>query len=197
MPSTAGRILVAGHISPTSFLTIKALERVGCGFHFVNTIAEAEEALGARRFDIVLAGEITSDGRGYDLTDSVVNRSATLLVAITLSEACLWLPVVQHGVRTLGDRALNSHALPAEITALLNEKSTPPKAPPDRAVGAFIPERSPHRPIAGPDRLPGPEERSGAYGTVAPESKKLMRHRSKGGAGSTRGRSRLDAAEAG
>ena len=197
MPSTAGRILVAGHISPTTSLTLKTLARVGCGFHSVNTIAEAEEALRARGFDIVLAGEITSDGRGYDLTDPVVNRSATLLVAITLSEACLWLPVVQHGVRTLGDRALNSQTLQSEITALLSEKSTPPMAPPDRAVRAFIPERSAHRPIAGLDRRSGPEERSGAHSTVAAESKKLIRHRSKDGAGSTRGRSRPDAAEAG
>jgi hypothetical protein len=94
--ATAGRILVAGHTSPSTSFTLKQLEREGCAVQSVDTIAEAESSLRAARFDIVLAGEILSDGRGCDLTDSVVNCSATLLVAITLSEACLFQP---HGLQ--------------------------------------------------------------------------------------------------
>lgn len=67
--TTAARILVAGHISPSTSFTLKQLEREGCAIQYVDTTAEAELSLRAARFDIVLAGEILSDGRGYDLTE--------------------------------------------------------------------------------------------------------------------------------
>ncbi len=121
--NSEGRILVAGPISPSTNFIIRQLEREGCVCQSVETVAEAEASLRETRFDIVLADEFMPDGRGYDLTGCVVDSSATLLVAIALSEACLWLPVVQHGIRTLGDRALNSHTLQSEITALLNERA--------------------------------------------------------------------------
>ena len=112
-------------------------------------------------FDIVLAAETMTDGRGYDLTNYVVSHSATLLIAVALSETCLWLPVVQHGVRTLGERALNSFALQSEITALLNEKATGAAAPFAGAVQGFMPESASHRLMAGLDQRTGPEERRG------------------------------------
>ena len=115
----------------------------------------------ATPFDIVLAAETMPDGRGYDLTNCVVNHSATLLISIALSESCLWLPVVQHGVRTLGERALNSFTLQSEITALLNEKATGTAVPFARAVQRFMPESAAHKLMGGLDRRTGPEERRG------------------------------------
>jgi CheY-like chemotaxis protein len=175
--TTAGRILVAGHTSASTSFTLKQLEREGCAVQSVGTIAEAESSLRAARFDIVLASEILSDGRGYDLTDSVVNRSSTLLVAITLSEACLWLPVVQHGVRTLGDRALNAHTLQSEMTALLNEKAALVEHLAAPSLYAFMPQSVAHRFMAGLDQRTGPEERRGLVFKGAPEAKKLPRAR--------------------
>ena len=175
--TTAGRILVAGHTAPSTSFTLKQLEREGCAVQYVDTVAEAESSLRGARFDIVLAGEILPDGRGYDLTDSVVNRSATLLVAITLSEACLWLPVVQHGVRTLGDRALNSHTLQSEMTALLNEKAALVEHLAAPSLYTFMPQSVSHRFMAGLDQRTGPEERRGLVFKTAPEPKKLLRSR--------------------
>jgi DNA-binding NtrC family response regulator len=159
--TTEARILVVGHTAASTTFTLQRLERVGCAFHSVDTIAEAEAAMRATPFDIVLAAETMPDGRGYDLTNSVVNHSATLLISIALSETCLWLPVVQHGVRTLGERALNSCTLQSEITALLNEQTTGEAVPFPRAVHGFMPESPAHRLVGGLDRRTGPEERRG------------------------------------
>jgi len=162
MPCTTGtRILVVGHTASSTTFTLQKLERVGCAFHSVDTIAEAETAMRATPFDIVLAAETMPDGRGYDLTNRVVNHSGTLLISIALSETCLWLPVVQHGVRTLGERALNSFTLQSEITALLNEKTTGAAVPFARTVQGFMPESAAHRLMGGLDRRTGPEERRG------------------------------------
>jgi hypothetical protein len=125
----------------------------------VETVAEAEASLRETRFDIVLASEFLPDGRGYDLTGCVVDSSATLLVAIALSEACLWLPVVQHGIRTLGDRALNSHTLQSEIAALSNEKAVHAEHLVAPSLYAFVPESASHRLMAGLDQRMSPQER--------------------------------------
>ena len=159
--TTAARILVVGHTCSSTTFTLQKLKRAGCAFHSVDTVAEAETAMRGTPFDIVLAGETMPDGRGYDLTNSVVNHSATLLISVALSETCLWLPVVQHGVRTLGERALNSFTLQSEITALLNEKTSGEGVPFARAVHGFMPESAAHRLMGGQDRRTGPEERRG------------------------------------
>jgi hypothetical protein len=172
--STEGRILVAGHTAPSTNFIIKQLEREGCVFQSVESVAEAEVSLRGTRFDIVLAGEFMPDGRGYDLTGCVVDRSATLLVAIALSEACLWLPVVQHGVRTLGDRALNSHTLQSEITALLNEKAVHAEHLVAPSLYAFVPESASYRLMVGLDQRTGPQERRAFVFKTAAEPKKSL-----------------------
>jgi len=159
--TTATRILVVGHTCSSTTVTLQKLERDGCAFHSVDTIAEAETAMRTTPPDIVLAAETMPDGCGYDLTNCVVSHSATLLISIALSETCLWLPVVQHGARTLGERALNSFTLQSEITALLNEKTTGAAVPFARAVHGFMPESAAHRLMVGLDRRTGPEERRG------------------------------------
>jgi CheY-like chemotaxis protein len=170
--TTAARILVAGRTSPSTSFILNQFEREGCAVQSVDTIAEAESSLRAARFDVVLAGEFLRDGCGYELTDSVVNHSATLLVAIALSETCLWLPVVQHGVRTLGDRALNSHSLHSEMMELLNKKLVPAEHPVASARHDFVPAS--HRSMAGIDQRTGPEERRGLVFKTAPEEENLL-----------------------
>jgi hypothetical protein len=159
--TSAARILVVGHASSVTVCTLQRLERVGCVFQFEDTIAEAENVLTDAPFDIVLADEILADGRGYDLTDCVVKRAGTLLVSIALSEASLWLPVVQRGTRTLGERALNSFMLLSEIVALLNAPAAV-DAPP--AVHGFRPESVSHRLVAG--QYPGTEKALAALGLM-------------------------------
>jgi hypothetical protein len=159
--TTAARILVVGHTAWSTTFTLQKLERVGCAFHSVDTITEAEAAIRTTPFDIVLASETMPDGRGYDLTNCVANCSATMLISIALSETCLWLPVVQHGVHTLGERALSSFTLQSEIIALLNDKTPGAAVPLARAVHGFMPESTAHRLMAGLDRHSGTEERRG------------------------------------
>lgn len=98
-------------------------------------------------------------------------------MAIALSEGCSWLPVVQHGVRTLGDRALNSHTLQSEMTALLNEKAVLAEHLVAPSLYAFMPQSVSHKFMAGLDQRTGPEERGGLVFKAAPEVMKLLRSR--------------------
>ncbi len=119
MSASAVRILVVGHTSPSTLATLQLLEQEGWGSHRVDTVVEAKGALKIIRFDVVLAGENIGSDSGYDLSNSVLELRGTLLVSIALSEATLWLPVVQRGKRTLGDRALNASTLQLEVREAL------------------------------------------------------------------------------
>ncbi|HKS80876.1 MAG TPA: hypothetical protein VJR23_05180 [Candidatus Acidoferrales bacterium] len=120
MPAKALRILAVG---PPNLSTDAVLERLlfrGWGSYAVESLAEAKSVLRTIRFAIVLAAEELRDGRGYDLSEDVASRDATLLVCVSLSISCLWLPVVVDGTRTLGQFAINEHLLEQELVLLLS-----------------------------------------------------------------------------
>ncbi len=179
MSNTAVRILVVGQTSPGTLATLQRLERDGCGNHPVTTIAEAQSALKMSRFDVVLAGENVEGGRGYDLTESVSRLGGTLLVSVALSEALLWLPVVQRGLLTLGKRALNSAMLQSEISETLSEPAGTRALPwslerlglpKDAALRALISAR---------DRRTGPDERRGQPAHSGLDPRQILRLRRK------------------
>jgi len=184
MSASAVRILVVGHTSACTLATLQRLERDGWNAYSVSTIVEAESVLKIIRFDVVLAGESIGDGSGYDLTEAVLECGATLLVSVALSEASLWLPVVQQGMMTLGDRALNSSKLQLEITELLDKpvrrqvSNSPGKAP------GWVAETSPRETLSAADPGVGPGERRGrfAQGGAAPKNSLPPRRRSAGAA---------------
>ena len=159
MPSTVGRILVVGHTSLSTQATLQHLERDGWSSHCVNTIVEAEGALKMIRFNIVLAEETIASGSGYDLTDSVLEQDGTLLVSVALSEASLWLPVVQRGIRTLGDRALNSAMLYLELREALNAPTGTRPLPAARTTRGQVADPAAQASLPMTDRRTGPEER--------------------------------------
>jgi hypothetical protein len=161
MSASAVRILVVGHTSPSTLATLQRLEREGWNSHCVNSIVEAEGALKMIRFDVVLAGENIGAGSGYDLTDSVLELDGTLLVSIALSEASLWLPVVQRGMLTLGDRALNSSMLQLEVQEVLRAPSTAQTPPVGRKMRNLSADAATHPPSSAADRRTGPRERRG------------------------------------
>lgn len=161
MPVSAVRILVVGQASPSTLATLQQLEREGWSSHSVDTIAEAENVLRTIRFDVILAGETIGDGSGYDLTDSVLLRSETLLVSIALSEASLWLPVVQRGVLTLGDRALNSSMLQLEIIELLSKPARSRESTSLREAADWARDAASREFSSAPDTSVGPAERRG------------------------------------
>jgi hypothetical protein len=70
---------------------------------------------------LVLASEMLSDGRAYELIRPIERMGVSLLVSIALTDTCIWLPVVQRGRRTLGLRAMHQHFLEPEIYELLTE----------------------------------------------------------------------------
>ena len=140
------RILVVGEPSRGTQSILSRLESNGWGARTVETLHEAEALVNTFRFDFVLAAESLPDGRAYALTQTVVRRNGTLLVAVALSESCLWLPVVDLGTKVLGTRALNSEQLEEEAEKILRARDEellrvlPPSLhPPPRRAG--IPRR--------------------------------------------------------
>jgi len=179
MPGTAGRILVVGHTSLSTQATLQHLERDGWSPHCVNTIVEAEGALKMIRFDIVLAEETIAGGSGYDLSDSVLEQGGTLLVSVALSEASLWLPVIQRGIRTLGDRALNSAALYLELREALNAPAGSRPLSAARTTRGRVADPAAQASLSMTDRRTGPEERRARPAPKQPEPKRFLPPRRK------------------
>lgn len=119
MPALGMRILVVGTPSRGTQTILSRLASCGWGSRAVETLREAEVLVNTFRFDMVLATESLPDGRAYAMTQMIARRSGTLIVAIALSESCLWLPVVEKGERVLGTRALNSEQLEREAEKIL------------------------------------------------------------------------------
>jgi hypothetical protein len=119
MPRTELRILVIGELSPAMHDILGRFSARGWGAQHARNVQEAKDLLGIFDYDVVLASETLTDGRGYDLADSVAVHSRTLMVGVALSETRLWLPVVECGRNVLGSRGLNDHTMESEMISLL------------------------------------------------------------------------------
>ncbi|HEV3483530.1 MAG TPA: hypothetical protein VGR97_14525 [Candidatus Acidoferrales bacterium] len=146
MPALGMRILVVGTPSRGTQAILSRLASCGWGSRTVETLREAEALVNTFRFDMVLATESLPDGRAYAMTQMIARRDGTLIVAIALSESCLWLPVVEKGERVLGTRALNSEGLEREAEKILRASDpkqlrtlAPEIQPPPRRAG--VPRR--------------------------------------------------------
>jgi hypothetical protein len=123
MPAEMMRILFVGKPSLHTEAVLGRLTRKNFASDVVETLREARELLACDQLDVVLAPEYLPDGRGYELTDPVARRSCTLLVAISLSETWLWLPVVERGARVIGERAVPADLLEPELEELLSRRA--------------------------------------------------------------------------
>jgi hypothetical protein len=119
MAATTMRILYAGTPAPMTDEVLARLAARGFGAYRVEKLCEARDLLETFRVDVVLAAELLSDGRGYALAAAMRQHSGTLIVGVALSESCLWLPVIERGVRVLGKRALSHAMLESELDRLL------------------------------------------------------------------------------
>jgi hypothetical protein len=119
MAATTMRILYAGAPAPMVDGVLDRLAARGFGAYRVEKLCEARDMLEAFRLDVVLAAELLGDGRGYALADVMRQHSGTLIVGVALSESCLWLPVIERGVKVLGKRALSHAMLESELGRLL------------------------------------------------------------------------------
>src|ERR1700678_4630029 len=119
MSAAAVRILVVGTYTASTESTLKALARSGWESHSVKTVREAGAVLRTIRFDLTLATEKLADGTGYELAALIAQQSGNLFISVPLSETCLWLPAVEKGTRSLGQRALNPLTLAKEAGVTL------------------------------------------------------------------------------
>jgi hypothetical protein len=113
------QILIVG---PATFDTRLSLKRSACSgwsWHSVATLGEAQTVLKTIRFNVVLATEKLADGTGYELAPILMRQGGTLYVGVALSETCLWLPVIERGLWSLGNRAMNSVVLETEVAEVL------------------------------------------------------------------------------
>jgi hypothetical protein len=151
MSNATRRILVVAPRGPTTNTTVEGLARHGWGCQVVELLTEAKEELRKNEYEIVLAAEQMADGRGYDLTDVIVQRSSSLLVGVKLSDGCLWLPTVERGVKTLGMRALNPAMLEEAMEEMVPRPAVAavPGTPSNLPVR---PERLRHKQSAPPQR---------------------------------------------
>jgi hypothetical protein len=122
MQATAVRVLTVGRVGPHLSALLERLARKGWGSYPAETYAEARIVLRTLRFDVILAPEFLVDASGFDLSNEVGSRAASLFVDVSLSEGHLWLPVVERGTRTLGERALYPVEFEQEIGVLLSRR---------------------------------------------------------------------------
>jgi hypothetical protein len=125
MSSLLIRVLIVG---PPTFSTdnlVKEIAVAGWGSHLVSTVTEATAVLKTIRFKVVLCAEKLTDGTGYELAALIGRQAGTLFIGVSLSETCLWLPVVEKGVRTLGRRAMNPKMLETELAQLFRPTRVP------------------------------------------------------------------------
>jgi DNA-binding response OmpR family regulator len=115
----APRILVVGTPADSTRAILKRLAARGWRWRAAGTLREARKLLKTSHFDIVLASEALSDGRGYELGAIVGGQLGTLFVAVALSESSLWLPVVEKGTQVLGTRGFGPSMLLREMGTIL------------------------------------------------------------------------------
>jgi hypothetical protein len=142
MSAATVRILVVGNSTASTESTLKALARSGWESHSVKTVREAGAVLRTIRFDLTLATEKLADGTGYELAALIAQQSGNLFISVPLSETCLWLPAVEKGTRSLGQRALNLLTLAKEAGVTLRTCDTAAARPQSERSGSAISPRA-------------------------------------------------------
>jgi hypothetical protein len=138
MPTLSVQILTVGPTTLNTLATLGRLVRSGWSSHSVATVGEAETVLKTVRFNVVLAAEKLVDGLGYDLVPIIGRQGGTLYIGVALSETCLWLPVVERGVRSLGERAMNVAILESEVAEVLRRVRDPINVAAASAISAQL-----------------------------------------------------------
>ncbi len=143
MSISAVRVLIVGPTTSSTNGILKNLARAGWSSHAVGCVCEAETVLRTIRFKVVLSSEKLADGTGYELAPLIARQGGSLFIGVTLSETCLWLPVIERGDRSLGKRAINPTALEGEVGELLRVlKATEPATPTDFKASGLAPDGS-------------------------------------------------------
>ena len=138
------RVLIVGSTTSSTNGILKKLVQAGWGSHAVDGAREAETVLKTIRFKVVLSSEKLPDGTGYELAPLIARQGGSLFVGVTLSETCLWLPVIEKGERSLGKRAMNPTMLETEVSELLRALKPAEAGAPKDFKPAGVPLGSSH-----------------------------------------------------
>jgi hypothetical protein len=96
------RVLLIGD-SPQSFsLSRQLLERSGCECHFAGSLAEAEDLLQLRQFDLVLTTHRVPGDTIQRLVGLLSGSSASLYSSLRVEESFWWVPVLRFGKESYG-----------------------------------------------------------------------------------------------
>ena len=138
MSAAAVRILVVGTSTASTESILKRLARSGWESHSVKTVREASAVLRTIRFQLTLAAEKLPDGTGSELASLVGQQSGNLFISVPQSETCLWLPAVENGVRSLGERAMNPLMMKTEAESILRACDTAILAPESERTSSSV-----------------------------------------------------------
>ncbi|MGH9746934.1 MAG: hypothetical protein ACRD59_12600 [Candidatus Acidiferrales bacterium] len=141
MIARPARVLVVGLAGSRLGPLIDRLGRDGWGSYSVDSIAEARTVLRTLQFDVILATEHLIDGTGYELSQEIARRSASLFVEVSLSKGHVWLPVVERGTRTMGESAFELAELDWELKRIFSDSATlysPVATIPDRTQSTAL-----------------------------------------------------------
>jgi hypothetical protein len=169
MSAASVRILVVGNSTASTESTLRVLARSGWESHAVNTVREADAVLRTIRFQLTLATETLPDGTGYELASLIARQTGNLFISVPLSDTCLWLPAVENGVRSLGQRALNPLTLETEAELILRLSDTTIVRPESKRSGGGISSAEVVRAVALPVRTVARLTEKARYGRQACE----------------------------
>ena len=124
MPDIAMRTVFAGR--PTAQITaiLTRLGYKGFGSTTLDSLEQARELVKSRKVELAIALERLSDGGGYELTGAAERSGSSLIVGVATSRGYLWLPVVDHGAKVHGARALDYDMLEQELEEALRRRLT-------------------------------------------------------------------------
>jgi hypothetical protein len=108
------RTLFVGKPRPQDVAMLTRMGRRGWGSYSADNLSEARMLIEGGGFDLVLALQALPEGSGYELIAAVAEREGSLFVGIDLLRDRLWIPVVEHGERVFGDRAVHADSVEAE-----------------------------------------------------------------------------------
>jgi CheY-like chemotaxis protein len=115
MEANRPRVLLIGEIPHGHSLLEKRLRERGCECEFATTSEEAEAALAAREFDVVLSPMKLRGRSLFSLAAELEDSRTTLFYSCAVEDGCWWLPAVRAGRRCFGTSALR----PSEFVSAL------------------------------------------------------------------------------
>lgn len=122
MPDVTMRTVFVGNPTAQMAAILTRLEYKGFWITTLDSLEQARDLVKTRKVELAIALERLSDGEGYELTGVSEQSGGSLIVGVATSRGYLWLPVVDHGRRVHGARALDYGMLEQELEEALKRR---------------------------------------------------------------------------